>query len=163
VSRSESAFARRRALTLVASKFVPGISLIAPPLAGAVGMRARTFLAIELGASALWSAAGLALGMAFHAEVDRVLRALHEWGSTAVVCLLAGVAAWIAWRVGRRLLGARVLAVLRFRPELLAALGAGLGVVPGRHSLRALLQRMIRRAGRRIDRLRIRSREACRA
>lgn len=146
VTRSENAFDRRRALTLVASKFVPGLSLVAPPLAGAVGMRAPVFLAINLAASGLWAAAGLAAGLAFHADVERGLSTLQDWGSTAVLYLLAALAAWIAWRAGRRLLGTKLLAILRARPEFLAGVGAGLRVLPRRHSLRALLGRFARRA-----------------
>jgi membrane protein DedA with SNARE-associated domain len=147
VSRSETAFARRRALTLVASKFVPGISTIAPPLAGAVGMRTRTFLSIDLAASALWSATGLALGFAFDAEVGRVLRVLQEWGSAALLSLLAALAAWLAWRAGRRRLTARLLAALRSRPEILSFLGAVLEPLPRRRGLRCLACRALRRAG----------------
>ncbi len=97
-------------VSLMASKFVPGISVIAPPLAGALGMRTRTFLAIQLAASALWSAAGLALGMAFQAQIGLGLRTLREWGSSALLLLMVPAAAWMAWRVGRSLLTARWLA-----------------------------------------------------
>ncbi|NLD53881.1 MAG: DedA family protein [Burkholderiaceae bacterium] len=146
MSRSEGAFARRRALTLVASKFVPGLSLVVPPLAGAVKMSARTFLAVDLAASALWSAVGVGLGMVFHAQVEQAIAFMEAWGSTAVLTLLAALAAWLGWRAGRAVLAGRVLATLRSRPELLSALDASLRLLPRRRNLPPVLARLIRRA-----------------
>ena len=151
VCRGETAFAGRRALALVASKFVPGLSLVVPPLAGAVRMRTRSFLAIDLAASVLWSAVGLGLGAMFHAQVAQAMRSLEAWGSTAVLALLAALAAWLAWRAGRALLAGRLLATLRARPELLAALGASLRLVPRSRSLRLVIVRLLRRAAGEFD------------
>ena len=131
---------------------MPGLSLVAPPLAGAVKMRARTFLAIDLAASALWSAVGIGLGMIFHAQVEQAILTLEAWGIAAVLSLLAAVAAWLAWRAGRAVLAGRMLAFLRSRPELLSALGASLRLLPRRRSLRLVIPRLLRRAAyRRID------------
>ncbi len=149
MGRSEGAFERRRAFSLVASKFVPGLSLVVPPLAGAVRMRTRTFLAIDLAASALWSAVGLGVGVALHAQVMDVIGVLRDWGSTAALVLLVAVAAWLAWRALRAVLAGSLLAVLRSRPELLAALGASLRLLPRPRRLGRVAARLLRRVARR--------------
>jgi membrane protein DedA with SNARE-associated domain len=55
VRQSELSFARSGVATLVISKFVPGLSTLAPPMAGALGMNTRTFVMFNLAGSALWA------------------------------------------------------------------------------------------------------------
>ena len=90
VRQNEASFARRGVLTLVIAKFVPGLSILAPPLAGALGMPARRFLAWNLLGSALWAGVVIGVGWLFHEQIDALLRALSRWGGVAV--LLAGAA-----------------------------------------------------------------------
>ena len=102
VRQNEISFARRGVLTLLIAKFVPGLSMLAPPLAGALGMSAGRFLAWNLLGSVIWAAAGLAAGRIFHAQIDAVLRELSQLGSAAIVLGAAAVAAYLAWRLWRR-------------------------------------------------------------
>jgi membrane protein DedA with SNARE-associated domain/rhodanese-related sulfurtransferase len=102
VRQNEASFARRGELTLVIAKFLPGLSILAPPLAGALGMPAARFLAWNLAGSALWAGVAVAAGRIFHEQIDALLRALSSLGSFALA--LAGVAllAYIGWRLWRR-------------------------------------------------------------
>lgn len=102
VRQNEASFARRGVLTLVIAKFVPGLSILAPPLAGALGMRASRFFGWNLLGSALWAGVAIAVGRVFHEQIDALLRALSRLGSVALA--LAGVAllGYIAWRLWRR-------------------------------------------------------------
>lgn len=102
VRQNELSFARRGAFTLLVAKFVPGLSMLAPPLAGALGMTAGRFVAWNLLGSALWAAAGLLAGRVFHAQIDALLRELARLGSSAIVLCVALLAAYLAWRLWRR-------------------------------------------------------------
>lgn len=123
VRQNEASFARRGVLTLVIAKFVPGLSILAPPLAGALGMSARRFLGWNLLGSALWAGAAIAVGRAFHAQIDAVLRALSDLGGAALLLALAAVAGYLAWRLWRRALVRRELNRFeRLAPSDVAAL-----------------------------------------
>ncbi|MBV8036737.1 VTT domain-containing protein [Roseateles sp.] len=123
VRQNEASFARRGVLTLVVAKFVPGLSILAPPLAGALGMPAWRFLGWNLLGSALWAGAAVVVGRAFHAQIDVLLRALSSMGSAAVLLALAAVAGYLAWRLWRRALVRRELSRFeRLSPGDVAAL-----------------------------------------
>ncbi len=102
VRQNEASFARRGAFTLVIAKFVPGLSIIAPPLAGALGMPARRFAGWNLLGSALRAGLYLAIGRLFHEQIDAVLRALSQLGTAALLLGAALVVAYLAWRLWRR-------------------------------------------------------------
>jgi len=102
VRQNEVSFARRGALTLLIAKFVPGLSMLAPPLAGALGMTAGRFLSWNLLGSALWAAAGLVTGRVFHAQIDALLRELSRLGGVALLLCAMLVGVYLAWRLWRR-------------------------------------------------------------
>lgn len=102
VRQNEASFARRGVLTLVIAKFVPGLSILAPPLAGALGMSARRFLGWNLLGSALWAGVAVLAGRIFHEQIDALLRALGNLGSVAFALLLAAIGAYLGWRLWRR-------------------------------------------------------------
>jgi len=102
VSQSENIFARWGGRSLVAAKFVPGVSVVAPPMAGALGMSVRTFIVYEVLASAVWAVAFLALGLAFSGQIQAVLDALSATGTGAIATLVVVVAGYVGWRAWRR-------------------------------------------------------------
>ncbi|MCY4755048.1 VTT domain-containing protein [Pelomonas aquatica] len=109
VRQNEASFARRGVATLVIAKFVPGLSILAPPLAGALGMPARRFIGWNLLGSALWAGAAIGAGWAFHAQIDALLRTLSRLGSAALALAGAALLAYIGWRLWRRALVRREL------------------------------------------------------
>ncbi len=131
VRQNEISFARRGVLTLLIAKFVPGLSMLAPPLAGALGMTAGRFLTWNLLGSALWAAAGLAAGRVFHAQIDAVLRELSQLGGAALALGAAVVAAYLGWRLWRRAAVRRELSRLeRLDPaDVLALMQQGSNIV----------------------------------
>lgn len=122
VRRSEALIMRWGGSSLIAAKFVPGVSVMAAPMAGAVGMSVRRFVAYDTLAGAVWSAAFLGLGAAFSREIEFLLDAMSRAGGWAVAFVAAALAAFVAWRyLGRR--QARVAsAVPRIDAQALQAL-----------------------------------------
>lgn len=123
VRRNELSFDRRGLATLVVAKFIPGLSMLAPPLAGALGMRAKSFAIFNLAGTVLWAGSGIALGALFHDQIERLLKSLSDLGGIALVLLAALLAVYIAVRAWRRWRVNRLSVNLpRIRPGELAEL-----------------------------------------
>jgi membrane protein DedA with SNARE-associated domain/rhodanese-related sulfurtransferase len=121
VRKNELSFARRGVATLVIAKFVPGLATLAPPLAGALGMRAQSFAIFNTAGAALWAGAGIACGLVFHAQIQHLLESLSQLGRMAVWLVAALVALYVAWRMVRRWRELRLHARMpRVRPDELA-------------------------------------------
>lgn len=128
--KTSDLFERLGARALVYAYFLPGLSVIAAPLAGTLRMpRARFHVWNALGAL-LWCGGFLALGRLFAAQVASVLAVADRVGGGMAalgIGLLAAFAGWRAWR--RR----RVLAELRMAriepDELRRRLDAGESIV----------------------------------
>lgn len=117
VRQSELSFSRRGVATLVIAKFVPGLSTLAPPLAGALGMRVLSFAIFNLAGSALWAGSGIAGGLLFHNQIGRLMASLSDLGNIALTVVLGLLGLYIAWRLWRRL---RVTRALRRFPRVKA-------------------------------------------
>jgi membrane protein DedA with SNARE-associated domain/rhodanese-related sulfurtransferase len=106
VKQSELRFQRWRGRVLLIAKFVPGLSTVAPPLVGAMGLRIPTFLLLDGLGSLLWAGLAVGLGYVFAAQIDVVLAALASAGTVAFELLLVLLALYIAakWWQRRRLL-----------------------------------------------------------
>lgn len=123
VRKNELSFARRGMATLVIAKFVPGLSTLAPPLAGALGMGVGSFAIFDSAGAALWAGSGMAAGLVFHDQIRRLLESVNDLGHIAVWGVAALVALYVAWRVWWRSREARLhAAVARVAPAELAAL-----------------------------------------
>jgi membrane protein DedA with SNARE-associated domain len=92
VKQSELRFQRWRGGVLLLAKFVPGLSTVAPPLVGAMGLRAVPFALFDGIGSLLWVGLAVSLGYVFANQIDDVIEALANAGSVALMligCLLA--------------------------------------------------------------------------
>lgn len=98
VAQSEGYFSRWGGLSLVAAKFVPGVSVIAAPMAGALRMSWRSFIAWDLLGAMVWTGLYMALGALFKTEVSRVLDVLADAGAKALVALVVLVVVATGWR-----------------------------------------------------------------
>ena len=110
VSLTQSRFERWGSNALLVAKFVPGLSIIAPPLAGATRMTAVRFLAYTTIGSAVWVAAALGAGVLLKPQIDRLLPRLADIGSTAVEVILVILLIYIAFKWWER---RRFFALLR--------------------------------------------------
>ena len=102
VRQSESLIARWDGSSLVAAKFLPGIAVVAAPMAGALGMSLLRFLAFDVLAGTLWSGLFLGLGLLLSDQIQDVLGALANAGVVAVLVLLVMVAALVLRRWWQR-------------------------------------------------------------
>ncbi|HXE76633.1 MAG TPA: VTT domain-containing protein [Rhodanobacter sp.] len=117
VHRSELQFQRWRGRVLLIAKFVPGLSTVAPPLVGAMGLGFLSFILFDSIGSLLWAGVAVVLGNAFAAQLDMLLGLLADAGSLALALLLGLLALYILVRWWQR---HRLLAALRM-PRIGAA------------------------------------------
>jgi rhodanese-related sulfurtransferase len=98
VSQTQTSFERWGDKALLFAKFVPGLSMIAPPLAGALRMSPLRFALLSLLGSAAWVGAAALIGVLLKSQVERVLPRLAGVGSAALTLLLLALAAYIAYK-----------------------------------------------------------------
>lgn len=98
VRQTESTFEKRGVATLVIAKFVPGLATVASPLAGALGLKASSFLLFSGAGSVLHSGVGIVLGLIFHDQVDWLLERLVTLGARAIAMLGLLLALYVAYR-----------------------------------------------------------------
>jgi membrane protein DedA with SNARE-associated domain/rhodanese-related sulfurtransferase len=102
VRQSESLITRWGGSSLIAAKFVPGVSVVAAPMAGALGMSTPRFLAFELVAALSWTLAFMALGFVFSNQIQGIFDVMASTGSIATAVLVLALAALVAVRYWRR-------------------------------------------------------------
>ena len=122
VRQSEAFILRWGGSSLIAAKFVPGVSVVAPPMAGALGMSLTAFLGFETLAAAIWAALFLGIGWVFADQIQRVMDLLSTLGIVAVVALATIVAVYLALRYWRRRLFLKGVAMPRIDVAELRAL-----------------------------------------
>lgn len=110
VRRTSSAYERFGLKSLLFVKFVPGLSAVSVPVAGALRAPYLRFLAFDAAGTLLWVGSGVALGALFHRQVDALLDLLRRFGAGAIVLLAAGLALYLGLRLR---LWRRTLATLR--------------------------------------------------
>lgn len=98
VRQTESTYERRGVATLVVAKFVPGLATVAPPVAGALGLKTSSFLLFNGAGAALYSGAGLILGLLFHGQIDWLLDRLTDLGGRAFLVIVVLLALYVAYR-----------------------------------------------------------------
>ena len=98
VRRTEKTFLRWGVASLLVARFIPGLSSVASPLAGAMGFPAGRFILFDTLGTSLWAGAAIAAGVIFHRQVDAVMLALGDIGAFAVPALLALFGLYIAFR-----------------------------------------------------------------
>jgi membrane protein DedA with SNARE-associated domain/rhodanese-related sulfurtransferase len=98
VRQTQSSFERWGPAALVFAKFVPGLSMIAPPLAGATRMSFVRFATMSLLGSSLWIGAALLAGVLLRPQIARLLPRLAGVGGAVLVVILTLLAAYIVFK-----------------------------------------------------------------
>jgi membrane protein DedA with SNARE-associated domain/rhodanese-related sulfurtransferase len=102
VSQTQSRFESWGVNSLLIAKFVPGLAIIAPPMAGALGVGWPRFVALSVGAAALWAGCALFAGMLFNSQIDSLLLRLDEFGSDAAALLALALVLYVAFKWWQR-------------------------------------------------------------
>jgi rhodanese-related sulfurtransferase len=99
VSQTQTRFERWGINSLVIAKFIPGLAIIAPPMAGALRIGWPRFVLLSTASAVLWVGAGLLAGILFRSQIERLLEHLSEFGSAAgaVVMILLGAYITFKW------------------------------------------------------------------
>ena len=98
VSQTQTRFERWGVNSLVIAKFVPGLAIIAPPMAGALRVGWLRFIFLSICAAALWVGTGLLVGVLFKSQIARVLEHLSAVGSAAGAVITLLLAVYIAYK-----------------------------------------------------------------
>ena len=117
VRRTQNSFGRRRAITIMIAKFVPGLATLAPPVAGQNGMAFGSFLLFDAIGAAAWLGALLAAGR-FFGDLLRHDPGLLNWvGRFSGALLILGTLGLFVARLVRRRIILKKLAAARLEPE----------------------------------------------
>jgi membrane protein DedA with SNARE-associated domain len=121
VRRTQNLFLRFGVRTLLVSKFLPGLTTVLPPLAGAFGVSRLQFALYDVGGSILWSGVWLGLGYLFSETIEALIVRISSLGHTAILLVVAAVGGYLGLKYLRRWLFLRRLRVARISPEALKA------------------------------------------
>jgi membrane protein DedA with SNARE-associated domain len=137
VSNTEGVLTARGAPALLYAKFVPGLSTVAPPVAGLIRMRPARFLMWDAAGALLWAGTYLALGWAFGPQIERVVMGVLDVGSRVFVLAGVALAAYVSWKYLQRRRFLSQIEMDRVTPEELRRMmeaGEDVMVVDLRHS-----------------------------
>jgi membrane protein DedA with SNARE-associated domain len=138
VRRTEGVFSKQGARSLLVAKFLPGLSTVAPPLAGIFHMRLRRFLLFDGGGSFLWAGTFLGLGYVFSGQIELIAEHALNLGGGLLVLLIGALVTYISYKFIARQRFMRQLRIGRITvEELKTKLDAGeeLVIVDLRHAL----------------------------
>ncbi|MFC0397490.1 DedA family protein [Paraburkholderia rhizosphaerae] len=103
----ERFFGRWGVRLLLIARFVPGLSLIAAPLCGAMAVQLRSFVLHDCVGLGLWALVALSVGAMFASQIDRTVALFFRYGWQALMAIVVALALVIAYRHVRRLLPER--------------------------------------------------------
>lgn len=117
VRRAQRLFGRYGARALLFSKFIPGLSTAALPLAGAFGMHPRRFLTYDAIGSLLWTIAYVGFGYMSSRQLAGLSLPEVPSPGRILTIVLAILSAYLSWKLWRRRAGAWMVPVERISAE----------------------------------------------
>lgn len=138
VRRTENSFARHGAKTLVVGKLVPGVSVLATPMAGVYGLSRSRFMLFDGIGILAWIGTFELLGYVFSDQLEDVVAYASRFGGLLFLLFVTGLAAYVAWKYAQRRRFLHSLRVARITAEQLKAeldSGADLVIVDLRHAM----------------------------
>jgi membrane protein DedA with SNARE-associated domain len=97
----QSTYSRYGPRSILVSKFVPVLNILAPQLAGTFRLAPWKFFALDTTAVLLWTSAYMAVGWVFRTELESVGPLLQRVGVFLALALIIAVTASILQRIGR--------------------------------------------------------------
>ena len=123
VSQTEARFVRWGVSSLVAAKFIPGFSTVAPPIAGALRMSLPGFLIASGSGAGLWAGLALVAGWLLRDAVLDAIAALDRHSGGAMLVAIVVLVAWLGWKLWQKYRFRKLSAVPHVTAdELIAAL-----------------------------------------
>jgi membrane protein DedA with SNARE-associated domain/rhodanese-related sulfurtransferase len=102
VRRTQGVFTRYGVKGVVAAKFIPGLSTLAPPLAGSSGVSIFRFLLFDGGGSLLYVGTFMFVGFLFSHQLEQVIAALASLGNGALAVVGGLAALYIGYKYYQR-------------------------------------------------------------
>src|SRR5438874_3581363 len=102
VRRTQDVFTRYGMRGVVAAKFIPGLSTLAPPLAGSSGVSAARFFSFDGVGSLLYGGAFILVGVLFSHQLEQVIDALASLGGSALALVAGLVALYLGYKYFQR-------------------------------------------------------------
>jgi len=121
VTKTGAAFGRWGSALLIIGRFVPGVSLVAPPIAGALGMTWPRFLWFSALGAAMWALPIILLGYALKEVLASLLEVLQDSRLDATLVIIGIVGVYLVWRYIRRQQAMRIKGVPRVEVAALNA------------------------------------------
>lgn len=89
VRQTQRVFVKSGRFALLIAKFFPGLSTIAPPLAGIVGVRRQQFIMLDSGGALLWAGSWVGVGYLFSDALDLIVRQPRAYRNFILVIFVA--------------------------------------------------------------------------
>jgi membrane protein DedA with SNARE-associated domain/rhodanese-related sulfurtransferase len=122
VRRTENLFVIHGIRALILAKFIPGLSTLAPALAGLFKISIGRFLLFNGAGSLLWSVLFLFLGYVFSGQISYVAERVMQLGKAAGILLTVSVCGYVLYKYIHRQKLLRELRVARISPTELKQL-----------------------------------------
>jgi hypothetical protein len=117
VRRTEDVFLRYGVRSLIFAKFVPGLSTVAPPLAGMIGVGLPRFLAYSALAALLWAGTWGGLGYFAGETLQQVTDHSDQVGKVLLASVAAGLVVYVVVKWTQRRHFLRSLRAARISQE----------------------------------------------
>ena len=117
VRRTENLFMRQGVRALLIAKFLPGLSTVAPPLAGIVGIGRSRFILLDALGALIWAGSWIGLGYVSRAGIELVAARAARFGTWLLVIIGALLAAYILVKYVQRRRFLRSLRMAQIMPE----------------------------------------------
>lgn len=125
IRKTEDVYDRYGMAAIVFAKFVPGLSTVAPPLAGVVGIGRSRFLLLDLIGTIAWTSAYVSAGWIFRREIEWLANVISQTTRSALgAALLIGLG-FVAFKYAARRRLLRELRIARVTPGELHMLMQG--------------------------------------
>lgn len=102
VRRTQNVFTRYGLRGLVMSKFVPGMSTVAPPLAGMAGIHAGRFILVDSLGALLYGGSLLGAGYFFSNQIQQIGEAIAHIGAGALGLMVGLVVLYVGYKYWQR-------------------------------------------------------------
>jgi membrane protein DedA with SNARE-associated domain/rhodanese-related sulfurtransferase len=102
VRRTQDLFTRYGMRGVIVAKFVPGLSTLAPPMAGNSGIPAPRFFFFDGLGSLLYTGVFILIGTIFSRQLDQVLAGLERLGTGALALIVGLLALYLGYKFYQR-------------------------------------------------------------